>query len=79
MRLLGDAMARVHNYCFDNELPIVTVMVVQKKTRSLSEAAKKNIFEYARNKGLDVGLDRNAFIERQIAESLKLSIESLPD
>lgn len=72
------ALGRVAAYCVDHRLPIVTVLVVQSANRKLSLKAKENIFNAAKDLGVDVGGDPEFFVDKQIAESMRISTEILP-
>lgn len=72
-----DLGAAVH-YCIDHGLPIVTVLVVQKGNRKLSDEAVSNIFNDCRELGVNTGLVALDFIAQQKAKSLALHVSSLP-
>lgn len=69
-REMGLALERGIGYCVDNQLPILTVLVV-KKTGSHSPEAIQRIYDEAREMGLDVGLDAESFVASQIQLSRK--------
>lgn len=76
--IVKQALGRVAAYCVDHGLPIVTVLVVHSANRELSDKAKENIFNAARDLGVDVGADPEAFVERQIVGAMKIATDHLP-
>lgn len=76
--IVKQALGRVAVYCVDHGLPIVTVLVVHSGNRELSAKAKENIFNAARDLGVDVGVDPEAFVERQIVGAMRISTDDLP-
>lgn len=74
--IIKQALGRVAAYCIDHGLPIVTVLVVHSANRKLSAKAKENIFNAARDLGVDVGADPEAFVEQQIIGAMKISTEN---
>ncbi|QEL21929.1 hypothetical protein FQV39_04545 [Bosea sp. F3-2] len=76
--IVKQALGRVAAYCVDHGLPIVTVLVVHSANRELSAKAKENIFNAARDLGVDVGANPEAFVERQIVGAMKISTDDLP-
>ncbi len=73
-RELGHVLA----YCHQNRLPMLTVLVVTRSERTLTDAAVDNICEDCLEMGIEVGPDRRAFVERQASESLKVVAAHLP-
>ena len=71
-RLVKYAMGNVIRYCVANSLPIVTVLVVQTKTRRLDQDAIDNIYETCLALGCNVGPSAYNFCARQIAPSRQL-------
>lgn len=76
--IVKQALGRVAAYCVDHGLPIVTVLVVHSANRELSTKAKENIFNAARDLGVDVGADPEAFVEQQIVGAMRISPDDLP-
>jgi hypothetical protein len=66
IKLVGAALERVAYYCFMNNLPFFNILVVRKSRGKLGESAIKNIYTYYRELGVDVGLDPDAFISREM-------------
>ena len=59
-------------YCVDNDLPMVTALVVRSDTRELSRKALQNIYRSARDLGVSVGSDASDFVTTQILLSFDL-------
>ena len=74
---MGDLDSAIH-YCIKNKLPIVTVLVVPKSNRRLTEKAINNIYNRCRDWGVQTGLIATDFVERQIENACNLDISSLP-
>lgn len=72
-QVIGNALARVVAYCIDRGLPIVTVLVVQKSGRKLSDQAIDNIFNEARDLGVETGPSARKFVDRERERALKLT------
>jgi hypothetical protein len=79
LTIISDALDRVIYYCVINDLPILTVLVVQKNTRTLSAEAIQNIYEACRDLGVDVGLDPRTFVKREMERSRSVLAHNLPD
>jgi hypothetical protein len=79
LAIMSDSLDRVIHYCVTNRLPIVTVLVVQKGTRTLSEKAICNIYDECRELGVDVGVDPSKFIDKQTKLSRAFALEGLPE
>ena len=77
-KIAKDLIAAVH-YCVVNNLPIVTVLVVQTQTRDLSDQAIQNIYNEAAELGVNTGPEPAKFITDQKIASLKLNRTTLPD
>ena len=71
-RLVKYAMGNVIRYCVANSLPIVTVLVVQTKTRQLDQDAIDNIYKTCLALGCNVGPSAYNYCARQIAPSRQL-------
>lgn len=71
---MAKALAQVIAYCADNDLPVLTTLVVRGDSRSHSEQAVENIYNEARSLGFDVGSDAKAFVEDQQAQARALSV-----
>lgn len=76
--IVKQALGRVAAYCVDHNLPIVTTLVVHSANRELSAKAKENIFNAARDLGVDVGADPTAFIDKQVAGAMAITVRDLP-
>lgn len=57
----------------EKSFPIVTSLVVRQTSRKADKAAKQNIFDTARNCGIDTGHDVEAFYKAQMAASCQLA------
>jgi hypothetical protein len=71
-RIIADALFRALAYCVDNDLPIITVLVVRTQDRKLSSEAVENICEESRELGINVGPDPVAFVEGERAKALEI-------
>ncbi len=58
-------------------LPIVTAAVVQTSKRQVTQKAKQNIYDAAKDWGLDTGLDVGAFYKAQLDGTRRLVAEDL--
>ena len=65
-------------YCIEHELPIVTVLVVPRATRRLTENAIKNIYNRCRELGVQTGPIATEFVDRQRVAACNLDISRLP-
>jgi len=74
---MAKALGRVIAFCIDNELPILTALVVKGSTRSHSPEAIQNICNEARSYGINVGIDPHEFVKNQQERSRSLAIEAL--
>ena len=72
-QVIGNALARVVAYCIDRGLPIVTVLVVQQNGRKLSGQAIDNIFNEAKELGVETGADARDFVESEREKALRLT------
>ena len=77
-RIMANALSRVIAYCVDNNLPVMTVLVVRQSPRALSDDAIRNIYDESRQLGIDVGHEPRAFVERQRQSAIELSDKDLP-
>ena len=57
----------------EKNFPIVTSLVVRQTSRKADKAAKQNIFDTARNCGIDTGHNVEAFYDAQMAASRQLA------
>ena len=72
LREVGGLLDRAIAYCIDSGLPIVTTIVVQTGSRSLTQAAKKNIAMRCKELGVDVGHVPEAFVDSEAARTLSV-------
>ncbi len=70
---LGNVLA----YCHQNNLPMLTTLVVQ-QGGELSERAINNICNECIRLGIDVGPDRRAFVEAEAKASRQIAAAQLP-
>ena len=72
---VANALGRVIAYCVDNQIPIVTTLVVRSDTRTHTDQAISHIYNEASSLGVDVGVDAQSFVNDQQhkARSLKES------
>lgn len=77
--LITKALDSVITYCFENNLPVITVLIVNSANRQLTAEAKNNIYTVCRELGFDTGIDCEAFIKNQITRSLQLRNQELPE
>ncbi|WP_447765298.1 hypothetical protein [Sphingopyxis panaciterrae] len=75
---MAKALGRVIAYCIDNELPILTALVVKGSTRSHSPEAIQNICNEVRSYGIDVGTEPREFVKGEQDRSRTLVAEALP-
>jgi hypothetical protein len=78
-QVVGRSLGQVIGYCAANRLPVLTVLVVRQDTRKLSDEAVRNIYNEARNYGINTGLDPVAFVRSQEALAATVLSEGLPD
>lgn len=74
-----NALDRVAFYCTRHHLPLLVTLVVNRGKGALTDEAKSNIFHAARERGMETGLGRDAFILNQQRESRELALMALPD
>ena len=74
----GKALGAVIAYCIDNNLPLLSALVVQANKRAHSDDAIMHIHNVAREHGIDTGVDAKIFVKRQQEEALKLVADALP-
>lgn len=75
---MAKALAQVIAYCVDNELPLLSTLVVRAGQRSQSEEAIANIYNEARSLGVAVGPDARAFVLEQQQKARALAVDQLP-
>lgn len=78
-QIVANGLARVVEYCVRNGLPILTVLVVQSGGRKLDPKAIANIYNDARELGLPVTGDMQAFIDDQREKARAVVASQLPD
>ncbi|MEY9424933.1 hypothetical protein ABH975_000248 [Bradyrhizobium ottawaense] len=76
--IVANSLGRVVQYCIINRLPILTTLVVQTGTRSLSEKAVLNIYNDCREMGVEVGGNPQAFVSEQAMLSRQVVVTNLP-
>jgi len=69
-----NALDRVSFYCIRHGLPLLVTLVVNKGQGKLTDDAKDNIFGAAKERGVAVGPDRDAFIEDQQQRARALTL-----
>jgi len=72
-QIVANALGRVIAYCVKNQLPILTVLVVQAGKRELSDKAVENICREASSLGVAVGSDPKAFVRDQRKAAINLT------
>ncbi len=77
-RIIKDDLDLAIHYCVKNKLPIVTVLVVPKIKRRLTEKAINNIYNRCRELGVQTGLIATEFVDQQVEAACNLDISSLP-
>ncbi|NWK96694.1 hypothetical protein DM806_13695 [Sphingobium lactosutens] len=75
---VNNALDRVNFYCIRHGLPQIVTLVVNGTEKALTDQAKSNIFNASRERGMDVGLDRDAFIDKHQEMSRAIALETLP-
>jgi|TARA_Y100000815_G_scaffold275646_1_gene315577 hypothetical protein len=73
-----NALDRVNAYCIRHGLPLLVTLVVNKHRGKLTDDAKENIFNYAKERSVAVGEDRDAFILDQQERARALTLAALP-
>lgn len=76
---VGNALGRVIAWCVDNQLPILSTLVVRSDSRKHTAQAEQNIYDEAKNLGVDVGIHPRMFVQGQAEKARKLMVGSLPD
>ena len=74
---ITNALERVQHYCLRNRLPLLATLVVNKSERQLTAAARANIAGWAREHGMAVGHDPDAFVIEQ--QRAALGVTALPE
>lgn len=72
-----NALDRVSFYCIRHGLPLLVTLVVNKGQGKLTDEAKDNIYRTAKERGVAVGDDRDAFIDNQQHRARALTLEAL--
>ena len=72
-REVTNALDRVSFYCIRHGLPLIPTLVVNSASGDLTDEARSNIYNAARERGVSVGPDRNAFVFEQQRLSQQLS------
>lgn len=75
---MAKALAQVIAYCVDNNLPLLSSLVVRADQRSQSEDAIAHIYNEARSLGVQVGPDPQAFVLEQQQKARALVVDELP-
>lgn len=78
-QIMGNALARVVEYCVRHQLPVLTVLVVKTGSRKLDPKAVSNICNDARDLGVTVGPDEGRFIDEQQEAARAVVLAQLPD
>ena len=78
-QIMGNALARVVEYCVRHQLPILTALVVKTGSRTLDPKAVSNICNDARDLGITVGPDEARFIDEQQSAARTVVHAQLPD
>lgn len=72
-----NALGRVGVFCIANGLPLISTLVVNSGTRDLTEDARNNLYNFARERGVDVGSDRDTFIAHHQERARQVAVESI--
>ena len=68
--LMSKTLDKAAHYCIVNNLPMITALVVR-ATGKLDPSAIKNMYNFAKERGIDVGISPDGYIEREIREALR--------
>lgn len=74
-----NALDRVSFYCIQHGLPLLVTLVVNKGQGKLTDDAKDNIYDAAKERGVAAGPDRDAFIADQQEKARALTLAALPN
>lgn len=75
---LTDGLAVLGAWCIDNDLPILSTLVVNDQKRELSDQAASNVWNYMKDKLPNVPLNAREFVEQQAVLSMEMPIGRLP-
>lgn len=78
LRQVTNALSRVGFYCIRHGLPQIQTLVVNGARGELTDDARDNLYNAAKERGMDVGPDRDAFIDEQQRLSRQLVADQLP-
>lgn len=74
-----NALSRVGFYCIRHGMPMLVTLVVNGGTAELEDEAKSNIYNISRERGADVGSDRDTWVEDQQTKSRAFALEAWPE
>jgi len=78
IKVVGGTLGAVIAYCVQNELPIVSTLVVQSGNRKLSDRAVQNIYNDCKLYGVNVGPIAEKFVARETQRARELNLRDLP-
>jgi hypothetical protein len=76
-REVTNALDRVGFYCIQHGLPLIPTLVVNGSKGDLTDDARSNLYNSARERGMNVGPDRDMFIAEQQRLSRKVAKAAL--
>jgi hypothetical protein len=77
LREIMNVLGAVVHFCVNNNLPVITSLVVRTNTRKQTENAVENMYEEAKKFGMNVGLVAADFVSQQQSESRQLDLVTL--
>lgn len=77
-KIMANTLGKVIAYCHQNELPILTVLVINGSVGGLTDKAIANIAQECRDLGMDTGPNDHAFVDRQALEARAMIPANLP-
>ena len=76
---IGDVLDRLSFYCIRHGMPLIGTLVINKSEKDLTDPAKKNVYAAAKERGMDVGLDREGFVSQQQQMARNLAVRQWPE
>jgi hypothetical protein len=76
-QIVANSLGQVIAYCVDNDMPILTTLVVRASNRQLSDEAVGHIYNESRSLGVQTGPDPKAFVANQ--RDLAIAWTEFPD
>jgi hypothetical protein len=77
-QIIGNALGNVIAYCHQNNLPILTPLVVNAGAGALTDEAIANIADQCRRLGMDTRPNDRAFVEGQAGQARGILLANLP-